>query len=325
MIASMSRYLLPLISFWIVLWLLIPNFAYAQCDTKKDTCLVGMYIKNIYDLRPEEYAYSADFWIWFNYKDKSLDPLDNVEIINAKQAAYTDQYHAPANKNMLLANESGRVTVIHDWKSENYPFDRQHLRIILEAGLDTSQMILKPIGIDFKLYQGLLLPGWDIISHRYTAKLVTYDSDFGETCLKGKSTFSRITYEVEVKRQSWGLFCKLLLGVYISFLVNFLAFFISPSRDQRFGLSIGGLFAAIANKYIMDSNIPASISFSFVDQVHVVTFTFILVTLTLSAVSLKLYKNPHLGRKLFDRTCALVVAIAYAVINIALIISAMSA
>lgn len=222
----------------------------------------------------------------------------------------------------MRSPNAGRITAIHNWKSENYPFDTQNLHIILEAGLDTSEMIMLPLGKDFKIYKDLSLPGWEIAAHSYKTGLVNYDSDFGETCLKGKSSFSRISYEIVIRRKGWGLFCKLLFGAYISFFVAFLSFFLPPSRDQRFGLSIGGLFAAIANKYVMDSDIPSSISFSFIDQVHVLTFGFVLLTLILSVVALKRYKDNHQQRLRFDRKSAIVVLTLYTLINVVLIIVA---
>jgi len=288
---------------------------------KPDTSYVGLYMKNLYDLRPEEYSYSADFWLWFNSTDTTSNPLENIEIVNAKQTTYTDASWSPVSGG--LANETGRATLIHDWKSENYPFDKQYLRIDLEANLDTTKMILLPAKNGFGLYSELLLPGWKISSHRIRLKTIRYDSDFGDKSLSGKSAYSRIIYEIEIKRHRWGLFLKLFVGVYVSFLVNFMAFFLPPARDQRFGLSIGGLFAAIANKYVMDSNIPVSVSFSYVDQVHVLTFIFILLTLILSVVSLKISKNnQHHGRERFDRNCAILVGLSYVVLNATLVIVA---
>lgn len=289
----------------------------------RDTCYAGLYLKNMYDLRPEEYAYTADFWVWFNYRHKDFDPLKNIEIINAKQTAFTDAYYADAARHMLLASETCKATLIHDWKLKNYPFDKQILQIQLEAGLDTTKMILKPSRENFKLYKELKLPGWDIYTIKATESLTHYDSDFGEMRLKGKSSFSRITYEIEIHRKSWGLFFKLLIGLYISFFVAFLVFFVPPLRDQRFGLSIGGLFAAVGNKYVMDNNIPSTISFSFVDKIHDLTFLFILTTLVLSVISLKMAENGRPVRAVkFDKTCARVVLIVYIFMNLTLIIEA---
>jgi hypothetical protein len=284
----------------------------------KDTCYTGLYIKNLYDIRPEEYAYTADFWVWFNYRNKKFDPLKNVELINAKQVSFSDAYYAKE-----VASESGKATLIHDWKLKNYPFDRQTLRIELEAGLDTSKMLLLPEAGNFKLYKGLELPGWRIVSVRAKGDLVHYDTDFGEQRLKGNSTFSRIHYTIEIQRKSWGLFFKLLIGLYISFFVAYLVFFIPPVRDQRFSLSIGGLFAAVGNKYVMDNNIPSTISFSFVDKIHDLTFLFILGTLILSVISLKIAeKNEHARQVRFDKICARVVIILYLLMNTLLIAGA---
>jgi len=289
----------------------------------RDTCYTGLYLKNMYDLRPEDYAYTADFWLWFNYRHKNFDPLKNIEIINAKQVAFADPYYADAARHMLLASESGKVTLVHDWKLKNYPFDKQVLQIQLEAGLDTTKMILKPSPDSFKIYKELKLPGWDIYSFKATESFTHYDSDFGEIRLKGKSSFSRITYEIEIHRKSWGLFFKLLIGLYISFFVAYLVFFVPPLRDQRFGLSIGGLFAAVGNKYVMDNNIPSTISFSFVDKIHDVTFAFILATLVLSVISLKIAENGRPVRAVkFDKTCAWVVLLVYFIMNLILIIEA---
>lgn len=290
---------------------------------RRDTCYTGLYMKNMYDLRPEEYAYTADFWLWFNYKYKDFDPLKNIEFINGKQVDLSDKYYTNANGQMLLASESGKVTLVHEWKLKNYPFDKQVLQIQLEAGLDSTQMILKASPNNFKLYKELQLPGWDIYSFRVLERFVHYDSDFGEKRLNGQSSFSRITYEIEIHRKSWGLFFKLLIGLYISFFVAYLVFFVPPLRDQRFGLSIGGLFAAVGNKYVMDNNIPVTISFSFVDKIHDITFVFILATLVLSVISLRIAENnkPIKAAK-FDITCAWIVLLVYIIVNIILIVEA---
>jgi hypothetical protein len=306
------------ILFWFLLLLPVVSEGF-----QRDTCYTGVYLKNMYDLRPEEYAYTADFWVWFDYRNKNFDPLNNIELINAKQAGFSDAYHAKAERHMLLASESAKAIMIHDWKLKNYPFDRQVLQIQLEAGLDTSKMVLKDQVGGFKLCNGLALPGWRISSYRSKESLVHYDSDFGERQLKGNSVFSRITYEVQIQRNSWGLFFKLLIGLYISFFVAFLVFFVPPMRDQRFGLSIGGLFAAVGNKYVMDSNIPSTISFSFIDQIHDLTFLFILTTLVLSVFSLRIAEKGKQEQAVkFDQVCSLAIIGLYLVMNVTLIIIA---
>ena len=55
------------------------------------------------------------------------------------------------------------------------------------------------------------------------------------------------------------IFSKLFIGMYIAFLVSFVALFINVEYDEpRFGLPVGGLFATIANKYIIEGSLPHS-------------------------------------------------------------------
>jgi len=294
-----------------------------SANTLKDTCTAGLYIKNIYDLKPPEYSYNADFWIWFDYKHKAFDPLSNVEVINAKETSYTDQYHANIDSSTFVASESGRIILIHNWQVENYPFDKQSFKIELEAGLDTTKMILTADKANFKVYSGLILPGWQLNDYSIKEYNVTYESDFGDRQLKGRSTFSHITYIVNVQRQGWGLFFKLMLGAYVAFLVAYLAYFLPLASEQRFSLNIGALFAAVANKYITDSNIPASISFSYIDQVHISTFIFILVTMAVSVIVLKLERSKKHRQSLrLNRISASIILLAYISLNITLLLLA---
>lgn len=301
----------------ILVWILVPFMAKPR---QRDTCYAGLYLKNLYDLKPEDYAYTASCWLWFDYKNKDFDPLKNAEVVNARQAEFTDPYYAAADHSMRLASETGKLTLIHDWQLKNYPFDRQTLLIELEAGLDTSKMILKAAPGNFKIHEDMHLPGWHILGYSATETVAPYNSDFGERQLHGKSSYSRITYQINIARDCWGLFFKLLIGLYISFAVAYLVFFVPPIRDQRFGLSIGGLFAAVGNKYVMDSNIPATISFSFVDKIHDLTFLFILATLILSVCSLRIAENGNNPKaERFDRKSAAIVLTLYVITNLVLI------
>ena len=63
--------------------------------------------------------------------------------------------------------------------------------------------------------------------------------------------------------------------MYLAFLIAYTCFHIhTDSIDSRFGLSVGSLFAVIGNKYIVDSSLPDSTSFTLVDTLHGLTLFF---------------------------------------------------
>jgi hypothetical protein len=117
---------------------------------------------------------------------------------------------------------------------------------------------------------------------------------------------------------------KMLTGVYAAFLISCLVFFVSSeNQDSRFGLCVGGLFAAIGNKYIVESVVPSTITNTLMDNVHNLTFTFILLIVGIIIISLKLFESEDprkRSRSLWlDRVAFYSIVIAYASTNVFLI------
>jgi len=122
------------------------------------------------------------------------------------------------------------------------------------------------------------------------------------------------------------LFMKIFIGMYIAFLISIVSFTPHPSElEPRFGLPVGGLFAAVGNKYIIDSLLPESSSFTLVDTLHALTFVAILMTLIVSAISLKLVDRGNEAMALtVNRQGAKIVVGLYLLANITFIVMALS-
>ncbi len=97
-----------------------------------------------------------------------------------------------------------------------------------------------------------------------------------------------------------------------------MCFYIHPdSIDSRFGLSVGALFAVIGNKYIIDSALPESTTFTLVDTLHGLTLLFILCTIVSTAFTLRLIKQKKQARaKQFDFIVAQILLISYVLLNV---------
>ena len=95
--------------------------------------------------------------------------------------------------------------------------------------------------------------------------------------------------------------------------------------DSRFGLSVGALFAVIGNKYIIDSSLPESTSFTLVDTLHGLTLFFIFAIIAANAYSLKLVKeNKEIKAGKFDMIAAQAFLLIYVLLNIYFITQAIS-
>jgi hypothetical protein len=122
---------------------------------------------------------------------------------------------------------------------------------------------------------------------------------------------------ISIKRDASELFWKMFLGMYVAFLISYICFYIHADNiDSRFGLSVGSLFAAIGNKYIIDSSLPESTAFTLVDSLHGLTLFFIFLIVASSVYSLELVKRNNLKKaNRFDMVIAQVLLIAYVLAN----------
>jgi hypothetical protein len=109
----------------------------------------------------------------------------------------------------------------------------------------------------------------------------------------------------------------MFLGMYIAFLIAYVCFFIhADGMDSRFGLSVGSIFAVIGNKYIIDSALPESSSFTLVDTLHGLTLFFIFAIIAANAYSLKLIKKDQLVKAYrFDILAAQAMLVLYVLFN----------
>ena len=285
-------------------------------QVKIDTSYVGIYLKNLYDLSQSDFSFGADFYIWSNCTD-TLSLFDQLEIINAKKIDEYNSFNAK-DSNSFITYKNCKVQLTHNWGLRNYPFDKQQLKINIEGQSSIEFLNLTVDTNAFELAKNMKIPGWNITGSYIENSFTIYPSDFGYRHTKfNDKRFNHISFVIEISRKSWGLYFKLFTGLYIAFLVSFLAFFVRPDYvDPRFGLSVGGLFASVANKYVVDANIPATISFSFVDMVHFLSFIYILITLVISAISLRLYSHEKIEkRKKLDYWASRLIIFSYILFN----------
>ncbi len=116
----------------------------------------------------------------------------------------------------------------------------------------------------------------------------------------------------------------MFLGMYIAFLIAYVCFYIhADGMDSRFSLSVGSLFAVVGNKYIIDSSLPESTSFTLVDTLHGLTLFAIFIIITCTAYSMVLIKRNEIKKaRRFDMLAAQILLFLYVVSNFYFIIKA---
>jgi hypothetical protein len=313
-------------SYRILPFLIVSIFGFDLSSfAQKDTCKLGIYINTIYDFRLDEKSFSADFWIWMNCKNDSLNLHDILEIPNNKTVEFS-HFSAEKKAGWNWATQKCKAQLMHQWDISKFPFDTQRLRIEIEnSEYDTTRLIYQADKENSRVDSLFNSNEWCIENFTINADVRTYETTYGNPELSGTSSYPRVVAEITIKRKnSWLVLGKMLTGVYAAFLISCLVFFVSSeNQDSRFGLCVGGLFAAIGNKYIVESVVPSSITNTLMDNVHNLTFTFILIIVGIIIISLKLFESedPHKrSRSLWlDKVAFFSIVIAYASINLFLV------
>jgi hypothetical protein len=295
---------------------------------QKDTCKIGLYINSIYDFRLDEKSFMADFWMWMIYKDDSLRFEDNIEVKNSKTSEFTN-FSTEKKATSNWTTQKCKAQIMHQWDVSRFPFDEQRLHIEIEdANHDTSSIVYAVDQSNSKLDQDAIQGEWYVVGYAIKDTIHTYATTYGNPDLAGTSSYPKIITEIALRRTcSWILLAKMLTGAYVAFFISCLVFFLSSAnQDSRFGLCVGGLFAAIGNKYIVESMVPTSTTNTLMDNVHNLTFTFILLVVLISIISLNLYESDSprkiaLSKKIDQYSFYTIVSI-FAIANAALILYA---
>lgn len=317
----------------LVLCLLVFCFASAiarQADSTAsvpDTVRVGAYIISVHDINFHEKEYTVRFWLWFLHNNEEFDFSKQLDIPNAKNIQFEEPIVDSLNGKAWVIMKM-KCTMKESWNVSDFPFDEQHLKMEIENTLfDKTRLIFAPDVKGSRYDEEEALDGWIITNFKVSTKENDYQTGFGDMRPgKESSVFSQFNIEMDIERDAWGLFMKIFIGMYIAFLIAIISFTPHPSElEPRFGLPVGGLFAAVGNKYIIDSLLPESSTFSLVDTLHTLTFMSILATLVVSALALKLYDSKKNEQALrVNRIGSRIVVSFYVVANIFFIVMALT-
>lgn len=288
-------------------------------DKKPDTVKVGVYITSIHDIDFKEKQFTVNLWLWLKYRNRAFNFYDNLEVPGAKEV----------NKSFVTIDSSGdkvymqmklQCVMKESWKIANFPFDKQKLRLSIEnSQYDSRSLIFVADTVGDHYDKRFTLSGWTIDSCLIATGKKAYATAFGDEDAKTPhSEYSNFKVRLSVHREALDMFWKLFLGMYIAFLIAYVCFYIhSDGMDSRFGLSVGALFAVIGNKYIIDSSLPETTSFTLVDTLHGLTLFFIFAVVSSTAWSLQLVKKGQVEKaNRFDMIMAQVLLLIYIILNI---------
>lgn len=268
-----------------------------RVSAQKDTVKIGAFIISLNDFNLANNSFMCDFWYWALYKNKDLDfrtmmeitPSINYQLKSSFVNELPGSYWYQANI---------KAEVRKNWNVKNFPFDEQEINVIIESTEgDTSTLVFTSDEENSKIDPKLHLNEWTIKSSTFKSYDSDYSTTFGNPDLKGSSVYPGFKMSITIARKySYLILFKLITGVIVAFIISCSVFFINfHHTDPRFQLCVGGLFAAVGNKYIVEAIVPSSNIVTLLDNIHNVTFVYILLIILLSIISLAIFEKKKVG------------------------------
>lgn len=300
-----------------ILFFLQTNFAQEQ---EPKIVYTGIYLNQITSLSLKDNQYTADFYIWFRWKDKNINPLESFDVVNghieSKEGIYED---------IVQGSNYGVCRVVATikkfWDISRFPLDNHTLTIEIEDN-DNEESKLKYApdtensGIDLQVQ----VPGWKIDTVNVNVVSHTYKTNYGDISLptNNESIYSRFIFSLNIVRPGYGYFFKLFFTVFVAAIVALIALFIKPTDlDPRFGLGAGALFAAVASEVVIASLLPDTNIITLTDKLHIISIFFIFLSIGESIISLRLFASgKEKTSQNLDRFCFCIFIVAYFILNL---------
>lgn len=290
---------------------------------------VGFYVDRISSLSVRDVSWTVDFYVWFLWRGDSIEPGSDFQVVDGwieskvreKKELKGDEHY---ERYRVIA------TITEPFNVSRFPLDDHLLTIKIEnPRYQRHQMLFVPDKENTSASSRLKVPAYEISGAELIEKPHSYKTTRGDPLLPTgiKSNYSQARLGFDLHRFGWGHFFKMFQSLYVALMISMLAMFIKPTNvDPRFGLGIGGLFAAVANSYAMASLIPDTGIMTLADMVNGVGVWMILLTVIQSTVSLHIFERleaEELSRQ-FDKISFAILAVGCVSINLAMPLAAHS-
>ncbi len=266
---------------------------------------MGIYVDRIMEISTKATGWTVDFYIWFNWASDDINPGETFQVIDGEIQSKTKVEEVVDNgRHYALYRVTARITKF--FNVVRYPLDNHLLTIRIEDR-DHPWHVLRYVpdsrGAEFS--SRVKVPGYRLKGAEIINKPHAYKSSRGDPRLPvdHKATYSQITYGIQIDRPDWGLYFKMIQGLFASVAIAFLAFILGPSSGERFGLGVGAFFASVGSSYVNLSELPGVGMVTLIDMVNGLAMVTIFLTLLGSVLSSRIARGDSqlVTAQAFDR------------------------
>ena len=297
----------------------LPN----QEATGKLPVHVGISIEKISDFSIKNVAWSADFYVWFNWKQPPDSPLfnpgDSFQIV---AGTITNKQKLEDQTNNDERYELYRVSasVNYPFDVTRYPVDDHLLRLFIADPIHPDIQYIADRA-NSQISSAISIPGYRIAKTVIGAETVSEKTNLGNP--SSPRQYPRFGFGIFVFRQGYGFYIKLFQALFAAVGVALLSGFFKAHEEIRIELLVGGFFAAVANSYITSTYLPDTGAMTLMDKINAIGLVTIFLCMIQTVISGRFANRGEAEfSRQFDRISFGLIAIIYLTLNIALPLAA---
>jgi hypothetical protein len=265
------------IRYILFLLIIVTTFTIHSKD-KRQNVEVGVFVEDIYSIDYQNSKYQIIFWLWVNSNDEVFNFEKDLDLSNCAEIEISSVLYDSISKKRKFHSECKiRATILNPFNVVNYPFDLQRINLRMEL---TKYTDIKSYNLIFDKKSKLspeLIQDWKVASTYANHRIKNYDSNFGDLESKDPIEFPGIDIEINLKRDSWSLFFKSFLTLFVSIILASISlFYPNNCSEEKMGLIVGSLFTTVGNKYVTDGFLPLT-NFNLSDKLHLLTIVLITI------------------------------------------------
>lgn len=276
---------------------------------------IGVYLYSIQDLDFSRNTFHPAFEVWFRWRGDAYDPLANLHIVGARTMTVTleDRRRLADGENYAVARVDAVINQSFDTGA--FPFDRHRLQIAIESPYEDDYLVYDMDRDASMLDPDAFSPGWRLSGFRLSEYRKKYPTSFG-LAERTDERYSTLVAEVVAERASWRAAVDYFIGFIVCVLLCLIGYFVSPNMLQvRTTLATAATFAAVGNKYVVNSLTETSFTARLVNVAVIASFAMLLIYMIVSIGCERLTRagKPARAARL-NRAVGIVSALGYALL-----------
>lgn len=275
----------------------------SAAEASPNEVTVGMYLRDIPEVDLRAGVFSFDAYVWLRWDPAGFladgtaagpasglprSPADTHEVMGVHELQSTAITSRPG---YAVFRVQGKIRQSFDLS--RFPLDRHLLAIRIQDSESEVHRVRYVPDVEGSKAGQLSLHGWSTGPLVASSSSEVFPTNFGDASLPTgtSSVYSEVCFGLDLYQSDRAYFFKLNCTAFIAAGLALLALLIRPSDvDPRFGLPVGGLFAAIASEWIVCESLPDRSGLTIADWIHVLTFLWIFLVVLVSVVSLRMYE-----------------------------------